>query len=342
MGGMERASCNLANALVDYDCDVVYISLFNQEKFFKLSTQVKFIEPNNFNIKSLSILKTLPWLRRKVKENQPSVIIIFNKFYSAISLLSLLNTKNKVFISERSSPLFNPGLKVKIISRLIFWLISPYAVIAQTRIAADYQKKYYGSRIKVHIIPNVLRSIKLYPEIEREKIILAVGRLSDPLKGFDRLVEAFARVQNKDWKLVFAGSHNEAVELKKIINRLNISNRVEFLGSVKEVDMVYAKSSIFVIPSRSEGFPNALCEAMSAGLPCISYDFIAGPEDIIQNGYDGIIVENGNIDELSKAIDELILDRRKRSFLGKNAQERIKRFNKKRVIQDLKQIILES
>ena len=101
---------------------------------------------------------------------------------------------------------------------------------------------------------------------------------------------------------------------------LGILNRIEFLGQVKDLDPVYAKASIFVIPSRSEGFPNALCEAMAAGLACIAFDFIAGPRDIINHGYDGIIVEDGNINELAIAIDGMIEDKSTRENFGKKAE----------------------
>ena len=72
------------------------------------------------------------------------------------------------------------------------------------------------------------------------------------------------------------------------------------------MDKIYAKAGIFVMPSRSEGFPNALAEAMAAGCCCISFDFIAGPRDLIDHNQTGLIVENGNIEALSKTIDELI------------------------------------
>ena len=129
MGGMERASANLANSIYKIGNDVTYLSFFNQEKFFRLEDGVKFIEPVDFNITSLSILKSLKWIRRKIKVIQPDRIIVFNKFYSALVLLALIGTNSKVFISERSSPLFKWNFKHEAINRLIFWMIKPYGII---------------------------------------------------------------------------------------------------------------------------------------------------------------------------------------------------------------------
>ena len=320
MGGMERASVNLANSINKVGYEVTYLSFFNQENFFQLDDGVKLLEPIGFNSTSLSIFSTLKWVRKNIKELNPDSIIVFNKFYSALVLVALFGTKSKIFISERSSPLFKWDFKHEAINRLIFWLLKPTGIIAQTSIAAQYQKKYYGENIPIEVIPNALRPVLHFPEIQREKIVLAVGRLRDPLKGFDRLIEAFSKIKSDEWKLVFAGGDENGYDLKNQAEKLGILNRIEFLGQVKDLDPVYAKASIFVIPSRSEGFPNALCEAMAAGLPCIAFDFIAGPRDIINHGYDGIIVEDGNINELAIAIDGMIEDKNTRENFGKKAE----------------------
>ena len=104
-----------------------------------------------------------------------------------------------------------------------------------------------------------------------------------------------------------------------VVKELKIENRVVFLGPVKDLDSLFAKASIFVIPSRSEGFPNALIEAMAAGLPCISFDFDSGPREIITSGHDGIIVEKENVELLTQNIQLLQENEEYRNSLGKNA-----------------------
>ena len=89
---------------------------------------------------------------------------------------------------------------MRAINKFAFSIKPPKGVIAQTNIAAEYQRKYF-KKSKVVVIPNSVREVQLFPEIKREKVILAVGRLNDYLKGFDLLIESFAKLKNQDWEL---------------------------------------------------------------------------------------------------------------------------------------------
>lgn len=338
MGGMERASVNTANSINDLNVDVVFISLFKKEHFFKLNSDIKLIEPEGFNVHKLDLIKSIKWIRASVKQNNPDKVLVFNKFYGAITALALIGLKTPYYISERSSPLFAWKQPIKLINNLAFLLNPPKGVIAQTSIAASYQKKYY-KKSKIEVIPNVLRNIELFPDVKREEIILAVGRLGDHLKGLDLLIESFSKIKNKTWMLHIAGGDEDGSALKQQAQELGIIDRVKFLGKVKEIDFEYAKAGIYVIPSRSEGFPNALAEAMGAGCPCIAFDFIAGPRDIIDHDLSGIIVENGNTTEMAKAIDYLIASPEKREQLSKEAIKIRKELDKNIIANKIKTFI---
>lgn len=328
MGGMERASVNLANALRKENQNITYISFFKQEHFFKLNEDITLIEPKGFNEKSLSFIKTIFWLRNTVKRLNPDRIIVFNKLYGAITCFALAGSGYRVYVTERSSPLYSWPGKQKLMIDLLFTLVKPYGVMAQTNIAKTYQEKYFGPSIKIDVVPNALREVKTYPEVKREKVVLAVGRLNDTLKGFDRLLEAFSLINTEDWVITIAGGkENEDASLSKIILEKDIGHKVRFLDKVKELDTVFASASIFVIPSRSEGFPNALCEAMAAGLPCISFDFIAGPSDIITHNENGILVKDGDVNALSFQIEQLMQNESERKRLGMNALEIRKKYS---------------
>lgn len=331
MGGMERAAVNTANGLQQMGSHVIYLSLFKKEHFFKLNNDVMLIEPEGFNVSKLSLLKSIFWIRSIVLKTKPDKIFVFNKFYGAITALSLLGLKQPYFLSERSSPLYHWRFPFNIINKIAYRLNPPKGVMAQTNIAAKYQKQYFG-KSKVEVIPNSVREVQVYPEIKRKNVILAVGRLNDYLKGFDLLIEAIALLKNKDWELHIAGGDEDGVTLKRQASELGIAHRIKFLGKVKDIDKCYATAGIFVIPSRSEGFPNALAEAMVNGCACVAFDFIAGPEDIIENDISGIIVENGNFLKLAESIDYLIENPEKRIQFGQSARLIKSRLEKKIII----------
>jgi glycosyltransferase involved in cell wall biosynthesis len=127
--------------------------------------------------------------------------------------------------------------------------------------------------------------------------------------------------------------------LKQQAQELGIIDRIKFLGKVKDIDLEYAKAGIYVIPSRSEGFPNALAEAMGAGCSCIAFDFTAGPRDIIVDGISGLIIENGNTTEMAKAIDYLIAHPEKRMQLSKEAIKIREKLNENLIAEKIKRFI---
>lgn len=335
MGGIERASSNTANGLSELGAKVYFLSLFKKEAFFKLNEGIEIIEPQGFNKTKLSLFKSILWIRKEVKRVNPEYILVFNKFYGAITALALLGTKYPYFLSERSSPLFVWRQPMRAINKFAFSIKPPKGVIAQTNIAAEYQRKYF-KKTEVIVIPNSVREVQLFPEIKREKVILAVGRLNDYLKGFDLLIESFAKLKNQDWELHIAGGDEEGEALKEQAERLGVINRIKFLGKVKEIDKCYAYAGIFVIPSRSEGFPNALAEAMAAGCCCVAFDFVAGPRDLISHDENGVIVPATDVVAMVNALDSLIKNPEKRSILGKKAIEVSEKLHQLVIVQKIK------
>jgi glycosyltransferase involved in cell wall biosynthesis len=154
----------------------------------------------------------------------------------------------------------------------------------------------------------------------REKIVLGVGTLI-PLKGFDMLIKAFAKLEEDEWKLVILGEGPDREELQNLIDELGLRDKVSLPGITKDVERYYKKASIFVLSSRTEGFPGVLCEAIGYGCASIAFDCLTGPSDIIEQNVNGILVEPENINKLSQEIQKLVYDPELRSCLSANSQE---------------------
>ncbi len=142
------------------------------------------------------------------------------------------------------------------------------------------------------------------------------------------LIEAFSCSRAKEeWKLIIAGEGRERDKLEQLAVEYNISSGVNLTGWQESIDELYARASVFVLSSRYEGFPNSLAEAMSAGLPCISFDCDFGPAEMIRHDVNGILVEPGNVEKLADEIDLLAADESERNRLGRKATEIKKELN---------------
>ncbi|MCD7900834.1 MAG: glycosyltransferase [Bacteroides sp.] len=148
------------------------------------------------------------------------------------------------------------------------------------------------------------------------------------VKGFDILIKAWVKVHSycPDWKLKIYGKSVEKEILVKLIQDLNLSKVVALYDPVTNIQEKYLASSLYVLSSRYEGFGMVLLEAMSCGIPCISFDCPYGPRDIIRDGIDGILVEKENIELLADAIIKLMIDNDLRKSMGQEALNNVEKF----------------
>lgn len=168
-------------------------------------------------------------------------------------------------------------------------------------------------------IPNGVDSEKFRPELERrpdpnqpQRDILCVARLMYP-KGIDVLLHAWGRMMHApaQWRshlnprLLLAGEGTLQSQLERIVHELDIGDSVEFLGLRRDVIDLLQQAWGFVMPSRWEGMPNALLEAMACGLPCVATR-VSGSEDIINDGVNGLLVEPEQPVALAHALQHII------------------------------------
>jgi len=183
----------------------------------------------------------------------------------------------------------------------------------------DYREAL-GVATRLAQIPNALPSLNGPAPSLTEPIVLAAGRLTRQ-KGFDRLIRAFASVarDHPDWTLRICGRGPKRAALERMIAEHQLSNNAELLPAVANLQDQMASASLFVLSSRFEGLPMVMLEAMRAGLPIVSFDCPTGPGEVIENGKDGVLVPEGDVDGLAKAISELIEDDERRRRYGEAA-----------------------
>ncbi|MEN9571754.1 MAG: hypothetical protein RL172_2985 [Bacteroidota bacterium] len=322
LGGIERALSVLANYFAQQGHTVYFISCLNAGRFYQLHENITIIEPRFKRTaavvnKFLFYPRLLFFIRKKVRAIAPDVVLSFGDNFNPLVLFALKGTGLPVFISDRTSPDFPFAKAVKWGKQ---WLYpSSAGFIAQTKRAYEFKKKQFGNRLNMQIIPNALKKINTEAAAP-QKIILCVARLSIE-KGPDRLLQAFAKMNNRQgWRLVFAGAGPMKLQLMQSAGQLGVAEQTDFLGEVLQVDALFNIASIFVLPSRLEGFPNALCEAMAAGLPVICFDSIPY-EEIVTHHVSGLVVPEGDIDKMAEALQLLVDDDALRNNLAHQAKK---------------------
>ncbi|MBO5058160.1 MAG: glycosyltransferase family 4 protein [Prevotella sp.] len=195
-------------------------------------------------------------------------------------------------------------------------------------VLTNHDAESWKSVKQATVIPNPISITNTQTSTCRNKRVISVGRLSEQ-KGFDMLIDTWKIVGKKhpDWELNIYGEGELKDSLERKIKDKNISYSLHLCGPAKNITEKYAESSIYVMSSRFEGFGLVLVEAMACGLPCVSFDCPHGPAEIIRNGENGILVENGNIDALAKAIDDLIINEEKRIAMGKKSHELVQKYS---------------
>ena len=289
-GGAERILSELANQWALENHEVHLVVLFDMPHFYKLHKNVIVHELGFKNLgffqKIYSESTVFIKLRRLLKKENPRFVLSFLTLYNALTILASRFLNLKVYVSERDNLKITPPISLDILRRSTY----PFAtgIIAQTEDAKTILAKTFRSD-KIQVIPNPIRKIQEDSTIKKENIILNVGRLVTE-KGQEYLIESFSNIKDTSWNLVILGEGPLKEDLEAQVESLGIQDRVHLLRAVQNIEEWLRKASIFAFPSISEGFPNALLEAMSAGLPCVSFDCDSGPRDVIENGENGFLV----------------------------------------------------
>jgi len=328
-GGAERVLAILANYFTD-NGHVVRIITFNKGDAYDLDHRVKRIKLHHGKIKNHKIrsLKNLFGLYKK-KNNRPNVIISFITHMNLISIIVARLYNIKIIASEHNSHLRIQHPKyLTYITRTILYPMTNYLTVL-----TSFDIQYYkNKRIKVVVMPNPCSFNSLNKlNTNRKKIILAIGNLDRyHHKGFDNLIELIAPIlkSKEDWILkIVGGGEKGLLHLNQLTREYNLSNQVFFTGFRNDVQLLMQESEIFVLPSRFEGLPMVLLEAMSQGLACIAYDCKTGPSDIIEHKKNGLLIEDQNMKAMQYGLTELINDHEYRDELRNKAIQSLNRFS---------------
>jgi glycosyltransferase involved in cell wall biosynthesis len=173
-------------------------------------------------------------------------------------------------------------------------------------------------------------------------VIVSVGRLTKQ-KGYPYLLHAFSLVKKRlSCRLAIIGDGEDRAKLLSMAKDLGVGREVEFLGFQKNPFKYMARSSLFVLSSLYEGFPNVILEAMALGLPVISTDCPSGPAEIIEDKKSGLLVPVRDEKALAGAIISVMTDELLRVSLGREARRRASAFDIEKIAKDYRRVFSEN
>lgn len=340
-GGAERVMSIVANYWVSKGWEVTLILLVppTTAPFYQLDARIK-LKSLGVAGKSASKLAAISkaWqriqvLRREIIDSKPDVVISFMNSVNVYTIIACVGLNIPTIVSEHIYPGRTDASKVwQLIMKWAYRYADLVTVLTQNALPFYPATKGY----QTIVMPNPI--VKPEPVVATTRLVsdpslIAIGRLH-PQKGFDLLIKAFDQIQAKypDWQITILGEGPMRSELEGLRSTLKLNDRVHLPGLVTNVPEYLQQADIFVMPSRFEGFPMALCEAMAAGLPVLATNCLSGPSEIVDNGVNGILVTTENVDALAAGLDSLMSNPTKRQQLAQNAPQILDRFGVEQVM----------
>lgn len=350
-GGMERIITEKANALSEMGHQVIVVTADQQDRplFFPLSEAVKHYDLGiNYSENKSILSKSLTYFFKK-KKHKSSLSKLLYQIQPDITISTMGNEFLFLYkIKDKSKKVleihFSKGYRLMYNRSLLWHLIDSYRS-KQEEIKASYydrfivltneDKTHWKNLHNIEVIPNFITLPLVKPRQEQTKknILIAVGRLAYQ-KGFDRLIAACALIKNElqDWEIHIYGNGELKSALQKQIESNDLANIIRIYPATNTIEKVYQNAKGFLCTSRFEGLPLVLIEAMSYGIPVISFTCSCGPRDIITDYQDGILVENGDIKSFSEAIKQFVEKEELRNKFSYAAKEKAKQFSKEHIM----------
>jgi glycosyltransferase involved in cell wall biosynthesis len=354
MGGTVRTTLNLVEYLAEHnEVEVISAVRRRDRPVFPIPGNIavtvlddrrRAVQPNGLRGRARRVLRRLPSLLvypdknalatcslwsdlqmvRRLRSLAPGVLVTTRPGFNLAAPRLVPRGVATVGQEHMNFRAHNPALAAAIRRR--YSDLDALAVLTRDDLG-DYGEVLEGAGTRIVRIPNAVPELPGEPVDTRDNVVLAAGRLTWQ-KGFDMLIDAYEPIARRhpDWRLEIYGDGVRRRPLKRRVARLRAHNNIFLMGPSDRLGERMAGASILALSSRYEGFGMVIVEGMSKGLPVVSFDCPRGPGEIIDSGRDGILVENGDVDALTRALLELIEDPSRRSRYAAAGREKARQY----------------
>jgi glycosyltransferase involved in cell wall biosynthesis len=272
-------------------------------------------------------------IRAELVRHRPDVIVAFENVTNVLTLIAAVGLPTPVVVSERVDPRHHPIGRIWSVLRALSYPRAATVVLQTESLKAWARSLPRPPRVAV--IPNPAPAFAARsdaPRIVDGPYVLGMGRLVRQ-KGFDLLVRAFALVARRhaEHRLVIAGDGDRA-PLERLAGELGVGARVHLPG-VLDPAVAMRDAEAFVLSSRYEGFPNVLLEAMALGRAVVATRCPSGPDEVITDGADGLLVAPEDPVALAGALDRVLTDAGLRARLGEAARARMASYGLDQIVE---------
>ncbi|WFU50229.1 glycosyltransferase [Sinorhizobium terangae] len=367
-GGAERIYCELANILIDsgYRVTCLHFDTKDTPPFYPINPKAELInlygKAKTKKQRRAVIAQRLPFVTAEVKNQaqwderndfflsqlrdyfqlvKPALAISLMPPANTVTLLAAAGTDVKIVATNHNVPKEdyespyrwdpNPidrGLRLKALDNA-----------AAIHVLFPSFSEWFPPHLRTRVIaiPNYISQefANQQPKEQRDRLILAVGRLAE-VKNYIALIRAWATLANEfpKWKVIIYGTGPQLRDLKAEIMQRGVENSVRLAGHRSDLGGEYARAAIFCHPAHFEGFGLSPAEALSMGVPVVSYADCPGVNQFVKDGFNGIAVQRSEENGLAKALRRLMADQHYREGLSKNAPESVSEFTLERYRQN--------
>lgn len=350
-GGMERVLANKANWLVQngYEVSVLTTDQKGRASFFEMDSRIKLYDlgvnyEDNNGKSFLNKLIHYPFKqwkhRRALKRILPELKadVVISMFCNDASILPKIKDGSRKVLEIH----FSRFKRLQYGRKGIWKIADEFRSKNDLRVVSKFHKfivlteedrGYWGDLDNIQVIPNARSFVVEEPATLDEKKVIAVGRYCYQ-KDLGKLIDAWRIVCQtvSDWKLHLVGDGEDREMLQQQIERLRLNDSVVLGRAETDMKTVYRNASLLALSSRYEGLPMVLLEAQAAGLPIVSFKCKCGPKDVIEDGIDGILVEEGDVEGLAVGMLRLIQNEGLRKSMGVAAYRRSERYAEENVM----------
>lgn len=335
-GGVQRVLSVKTNYFIQnfgYKIDIVTLNDGNTNLFFDFNKNIGLYDIKLTGNKFSKLFQYKKQIQNHINQLKPDCIIVCDFGLKGFSIPLLVKTKTPIIFEAHGSK-YNESqyYKINFISKITHSFKYFYRNFCAKKfdcfVALSKESLAEWSLKDGVVIPNPLYNKNDNVSNLTSKTVIAVARQSYE-KGLDRLLYIWKDIAQKhpDWKLEIYGSQNQTLGLDDLVKEYNITSSVSFFEPIKNIEEKYLNSSVYVMTSRSEGFPMVLLEAMSFGLPIIAYDCPIGPRSMIANGKNGFLIPEDDSVAFAEKLSQLIDDYELRKKMGTGGKTMVKEYD---------------